>query len=48
MNFSELVPYQNAVYAHTGDMLAISKDRSIFVGFLMVVFLMTHVLFADL
>ena len=32
MNFSELVPYQNAVYSHNGDYLAISKDKRLFVS----------------
>ena len=32
MNFSELVPYQNAVYSHNGNHLAISKEKNLFVS----------------
>lgn len=33
MNFSELVPHQNAAFSNQGDNLAISKDTELFVGF---------------
>ena len=32
MNFSELVPHQNAAFSHQGDHLAISKDNELFVS----------------
>lgn len=32
MNFSELVPYQNAAYSHSGNHLAISKEKNLFVS----------------
>jgi hypothetical protein len=31
MNFSELVPYQNAAFSHQGEKVAISKERDLFV-----------------
>jgi hypothetical protein len=31
MNFSELVPHQNAAFSFSGDYLAISKDMDLFV-----------------
>ena len=31
MNFSELVPYQQAAFSHNGNYLAISKDSNLFV-----------------
>jgi len=32
MNFSELVPYQHAAFSHSGDMLAIAKEKYLFVS----------------
>jgi hypothetical protein len=31
MNFSELVPYQQAAFSHNGNKLAISKDTHLFI-----------------
>ena len=32
MNFSELVPYQQAAFSHNGDYLAIAKGQNVFVS----------------
>ena len=32
MNFSELVPYQIATYSHSGDFLAISNNKNLYVS----------------
>ena len=32
MNFSELVPYQNAAYSHSGEFLAISNQKQLYVS----------------
>ena len=32
MNFSELVPYHQAAFSHTGDFLAILKGKNLFVS----------------
>ncbi len=32
MNFSEIVPYQLATYSHSGEYLAISNNKNLYVS----------------